>query len=471
MPLSKLKIRWGYLVAFLLLLLSYWLIFTVINKLGDDTRTVTHSYNVINRLESLKAELIDAETGVRGFVLTKEERFLSPYQSGSKTIRPRLAELHKMTSDNSYYREPLDKLDKLVSTRLHSLAVIIDGFRRNNYQISDSIRLSRDVNKATTDSIRQIIQGLQEHEEQLMKGRDKKLAGVFSNIWLITISSLVLAVITIVSSVLIYNRENRARVSAVQKTKLYSMQLEERVNELDRVNRELEELKSLEKFTSTGRIARTIAHEVRNPLTNISLAAEQLKEMTANIPDADLLHEMISRNANRINQLVSELLNSTRFAQLEYTMVDMRQLMDEALDLAADRIGLNQIKMEKSYDQALSPISVDRDKMRFAFLNIILNAVEAMQKGSGLLQISIRNHGSKCVIQIKDNGSGIDEETQKKIFEPYFTSKQKGNGLGLTNTQNIILNHKGFLSVKSRVNEGTTFTITLSINTDVMEEA
>jgi len=466
MPLSKLKIRWGYVVAFLLLLLSYWLIFSVINKLGDDTRTVTRSYNVINRLESVKAEVIDAETGVRGFVLTKDERFLNPYRSGSQAAGPLLDELKLMTNDNSYYQEPLAKLENLIRKRLKSLAVIIDGFRQNNYVLSDSVRVNRDINKATTDSIRQIIRELQEHEQQLMKSRGEKLAGVFSNIWLITISSLVLAIVTIISSVLIYNRESRARESAVQKTKQYSMQLEERVNELDKVNRELEELKSLEKFTSTGRIARTIAHEVRNPLTNISLAAEQLKEMTATMPDADLLHEMISRNANRINQLVSELLNSTRFAQLEYIQVDMRQLMDEALELAADRIGLNQVKLEKSYDQNLSSINVDRERMRFAFLNIILNAVEAMQKGSGLLQISIRHHGNKCVIQIKDNGSGMDEETQKKIFDPYFTSKQKGNGLGLTNTQNIILNHKGFLSVRSRVNEGTTFTITLNINAE-----
>ena len=98
----------------------------------------------------------------------------------------------------------------------------------------------------------------------------------------------------------------------------YSRELEERVNELKKVNTELEELRSIEKFAATGRIARTIAHEVRNPLTNISLAAEQLKETNKPDEETELLLDMIGRNVNRINQLVSDLLNATRFEQLEY---------------------------------------------------------------------------------------------------------------------------------------------------------
>src|SRR6185295_2416839 len=142
-------------------------------------------------------------------------------------------------------------------------------------------------------------------------------------------------------SLIIYNRQSRAKEEADRNVRTYSQELESRVNELKKVNTELEELRSIEKFAATGRIARTIAHEVRNPLTNISLAGEQLKEITDHGEEADQLLDMISRNVNRINQLVSDLLNSTKFEQLKFTSANVNDLVDEALALAGDRIELN----------------------------------------------------------------------------------------------------------------------------------
>ena len=135
-----------------------------------------------------------------------------------------------------------------------------------------------------------------------------------------------IALVTIFYSLITYNRENKAKEKADRNAKVYSLELEERVNDLNKANAELEELRSIEKFAATGRIARTIAHEVRNPLTNISLASEQLKEITRQSEEGDLLLQMISRNVNRINQLVSDLLNSTRFEQLDYTPANINEL-------------------------------------------------------------------------------------------------------------------------------------------------
>src|SRR5258705_12987665 len=131
--------------------------------------------------------------------------------------------------------------------------------------------------------------------------------------------------------------------------KQYRKQLEENINKLQRMNAELRELKSLEKFTSTGRIARTIAHEVRNPLTNILLATEQLKETETKNEESGVLLDLINRNAARINQLVSDLLNATRFSHLDFSETDINKLIEETLELANDRLELNQIIVEKSY--------------------------------------------------------------------------------------------------------------------------
>ena len=231
--------------------------------------------------------------------------------------------------------------------------------------------------------------------------------------------------------------------------------------ELRGVNKELLQMRSIEKFASTGRIARTIAHEVRNPLTNINLAMEQLKAEMPEGEDNQILFEMVNRNSNRINQLITDLLNSTKFAELTYGKTSINVLLDEALELAKDRISLYNIKVVKKYSMDICDVAVDKDKLKIAFLNIIVNAIEAMEPGKGVLTVSTRGENNKCVIEIADNGTGMDKESLSRLFEPYFTSKPKGNGLGLTNTQNIILNHKGTIQAESEKGQGTTFTITL----------
>ena len=108
-------------------------------------------------------------------------------------------------------------------------------------------------------------------------------------------------------------------------------------------------------------------------------------------------------------------------------------------------------------------MAVDEEKIRIAFLNIIINAIEAMEKGKGILQLTTSAEENRCIIEIKDNGAGMDEDTLQKMFEPYFSNKPKGNGLGLTNTQNIILSHKGKLKIDSKPGRGTHFMIILQI--------
>jgi len=138
--------------------------------------------------------------------------------------------------------------------------------------------------------------------------------------------------------------------------------------------------------------------------------------------------------------------------------------VDEALELARDRIELNHIRVEKDYDKNQCGIWVDKEKIKLSFLNIIVNAIEAMEKDKGVLTIRTVRQGNKCTVEFGDNGTGIDEDTVPKLFDPYFTSKANGNGLGLTNTQNIVLSHKGNIHVRSKVGKGSCFAITLNIN-------
>src|SRR6185437_1926127 len=141
----------------------------------------------------------------------------------------------------------------------------------------------------------------------------------------------------------------------------------------------------------------------------------------------------------------------------------INEILDATVELARDRIELNHIKVIKNYDAKLCPISVDIEKIKIAFLNIIVNAVEAMGE-NGVLEISTSKKNEKCIVQIADNGVGMSKSDMDRLFEPYFTTKEKGNGLGLANTQNIILGHKGSISAESEPGKGTVFTISFIIS-------
>ncbi|MEP6847200.1 MAG: ATP-binding protein, partial [Panacibacter sp.] len=244
----------------------------------------------------------------------------------------------------------------------------------------------------------------------------------------------------------------------------YRLELEKRVDELNKANIELLELKSIEKFAASGRIARQMAHEIRNPLTNISLASEQLRSDLDGDEDHVIFFDMIDRNAKRINQMVSDLLNSTKFAQLQIEDIAINDLVDEVLEDANDRLELKSVRLVKGYEQAMCRVSVDKERMKIALLNIVVNAIEAMEPTSGVLTISTLTLNKKCCVKITDNGSGISKEAIGKIFEPYYTGKPKGTGLGLTSTQNIILNHKGTIDVESEEGKGSTFIINLNFS-------
>ncbi len=231
-----------------------------------------------------------------------------------------------------------------------------------------------------------------------------------------------------------------------------------------------QKLMSSEKMAVTGRIARSIAHEVRNPLTNVFLSLEQIRnEVNDEVIDKEALEmyfDIISRNGERINVLITELLNSSKPIQLTTSSYSINQVLDESLDLAIDRIKLKKLSLNKCYESSnLDTIVIDAEKVKIALLNIIINAVEAMESEKGILSLSTVTKGNRCLITIADNGPGISKDNITKLFEPFFSNKAKGVGLGLTSTQNIILNHNGTIDVESELGKGTKFII--GFNTSV----
>lgn len=448
---SEKKVRNGYVLAFVILLLSYFMIYLNTVEMEKQSQIVDRTNETIFNLELLVSQVKDAETAVRGFVLTRDSLLLVPYLGARQRCDSIYDMIKHSVSTDSVQQVRLLLLRSLVDSKLQIM-------ERAEKTISDPEHYT-DANEFPDfkwmTNIRKTAKIMQDHERYKLRERIEEYNETYASLKITNLVSLVLAIFLAIISLITFEKENKAK-------KIYRTELEAGIGKLKAANKELVELKSMEKFAISGRISRTLAHEIRNPLTSIALATDQLKEALPVNEDNEFLLDIIKRNSDRINSLISKLLNSTKFSELQLAPAFPGTILDEAIDLAADRINLQGVKIIKNYSAQTGKIDVDAEKMKLAFLNIIVNAIEAMEPEKGVLEIKTEYRENKCLITIKDNGIGMDDESASKIFEPYYTTKESGNGLGLTNTQNIILNHNGNITLESVPGKGTTFFITLN---------
>jgi len=215
-----------------------------------------------------------------------------------------------------------------------------------------------------------------------------------------------------------------------------------------------------EKLAAAARLVRTLAHEVRNPLNNVQMAIEQLD--SSHVPEDDKIFlEIIQRNAKRIDNLIGELLDSYRPYEKTFRVTNLRNVLEDTLQLALDRVRLKGIKISAKYPSEPCIIQADEEKLKIAFLNIVVNATEAIPNGNGEVDIVLSEKPEHYIVEIADNGTGIPPEILAKLFEPYFTSKRNGMGLGLASTLNIVQAHGGTIDVESEVNNGSKFIVSV----------
>lgn len=247
----------------------------------------------------------------------------------------------------------------------------------------------------------------------------------------------------------------------LEKHELDSKKLERSIRYTLERSKAAQDLLRAEKLAATGRFMRTLGHEIRNPLTNIDLAISQLLLENKDPELGDYL-EIIERNSKRIGQLVTTLLQASNPGQLNLQTSNLYELLEQTLEMAADRIALKSITLIKDYSaEPAIHINVDVEKLKIALLNIIMNGVEILESSQGELRIRLILFPKQLGIVIQDNGPGIRPELQNRIFEPYFSNKANGVGLGLAGALSIVQLHGGNIEVHSIEGHGATFTVWL----------
>ncbi len=223
-----------------------------------------------------------------------------------------------------------------------------------------------------------------------------------------------------------------------------------------------EQLRRADRLSALGELSAGMAHEIRNPLGSIKGAVEILKDDYR--PD-NAKYEFIQillKETDRLNRIVQEFLSFARPKQPEFRQTDVNEAIESVLTLTAQEARKAGVKVEKRLDQSIGKRSLDGGLLKQAFLNLILNAVQAMPRG-GVLTVESALKGSMIEVKIADTGVGISEENRKKLFSPFFTTKKNGTGLGLAITYRIVENHRGRIDVISEPGKGATFTVKIPV--------
>ena len=217
-----------------------------------------------------------------------------------------------------------------------------------------------------------------------------------------------------------------------------------------------------ERLAFTGRIAASIAHEIRNPLSNVSLSVQQLRDAFSKDSPWARHVDIITRNTERIDFLITELLNCARPPKLNMQPHDINGILENTLDSIKTKLASQKVEVHRRYCPGYPVISVDKEQIDRAFSNVMINALESMPDG-GRMTITTEIAGDFFVVKIQDTGGGIPEEDIIRIFDPFYSTKSSGVGLGLSTTYGIVVSHGGEIGVESERRKGALFTISLPI--------
>jgi len=246
---------------------------------------------------------------------------------------------------------------------------------------------------------------------------------------------------------------------ALENAKLYA-DLE---RSFDSLKSAQEALVQKERLAVVGRLSAMVAHEVRNPLTVMFNSTSSIRKILKPTGDAEMLLNIIEEEAGRLSRMVDDLLEFSKPKSLTLLREQLPQIVDEALEDVLGRAGqCDDLEVIRSYPDPNRPVAmVDRHRISQALVNLMMNAIQAME-GKGVFKVTVsESTDGSSVISISDTGPGIPEKLRSRIFEPFFTTKPSGVGLGLSIVRRVVEDHQGELAIESEEGKGTTFFIRL----------
>jgi two-component system sensor histidine kinase HydH len=231
---------------------------------------------------------------------------------------------------------------------------------------------------------------------------------------------------------------------------------QERLRLIERLNR-------AEHLSTLGEMVAGISHEIRNPLGIIKSSSELLKKKMAQFDPSNSIPNIIIEESVRLNNIITDFLNFAKPKSPNIAACKIENILEKNINFLSSQMRQDGYMIEKHYDENLPEIAADADMLYQAFLNILINAMQAMP-GGGTIHVRIHSGNHSVRIVVDDEGEGIPEELLEKIWDPFFTTKAKGTGLGLGIVKNIIESHEGSISIINKPDAGSRVTIVLPVN-------
>lgn len=247
------------------------------------------------------------------------------------------------------------------------------------------------------------------------------------------------------------------------------------MDDMNRTRSELEQSQELlmnsEKMALVGKLATEVAHSIRNPMTSINMRLFSLKRNLAMTDVQQEDFEVVAEEMRRLDNIVRNFLEFSKPHKLKKQRLEISKIIDTTLDLLSYRLELHSVTVVREKSLHLPPIEGDPALLKEVFVNLMVNACEAMETGGKIIiteeEALAENIGRALLIKVRDNGPGMSEEVQKRVLEPFETTKPDGTGLGLFIAVRIVQEHGGTLSLFSKEGEGTTFAITLPASEEI----
>jgi two-component system sensor histidine kinase HydH len=237
------------------------------------------------------------------------------------------------------------------------------------------------------------------------------------------------------------------------------------LRDMSEIKRLEEQVRRTEKLAAVGRLAAGVAHEIRNPLSSIRGFAYLLGRGHGRATPEREYADVMVREIDRINRVVTDLLNFSRPMSMEPETTLVSERIEHVVSLVSADAASHGVEIQVDCEAGLPPMSLDPNQVTQALLNLMINAINAMEtKGALIIRASVAHDGKGIRIQVEDSGPGVDANVQDKIFEPFYTTRERGTGLGLAMVRKIAENHDGRVSVESPLpgkTNGTRFTLTL----------
>ena len=461
----KNKIIAGFGIALAILILVGVLSYRTMVRNDEDRQWVTHTHQVLEQVDLLLTDLLNAETGERGFILTGEESFLEPYKEALARLNGDVKDLHELISDNPIEQGTMDRVEPLITERLGMLRDRIE-VRKKEGLISGAEIVRQGPGKQYMDKIRAQLSEMKQEEIRLLALRTEEAAKSSRNTRTVIVTGEVLAVAFLCLAGMVVAQEIGQRRRAEMEVRTLNTDLERRV--ADRTAELSERAKELARSNSElQQFAYVASHDLQEPLRMVASFTQLLAKRYNEKLDDDA-REFINYavdGATRMQTLISDLLNYSRVGTQGKPLVptDCDALLKRVVESIQFNIEETGAKIESD---PMPMVMADSQQLGQLFQNLITNAIKFHGEEAPHVWISAERNGNDWKISVRDNGIGISQEHSDRIFiifqRLHTKTEYPGTGIGLAICKKIVERHGGRIWVEPSAGKGSTFCFTIA---------